>query len=157
MSLKRITAVAVTFVGVLALTGSALADTTITAEAGPVTVPGVPVKVCVNQTETGVNECVTTPGAQTVQLNVVVHVPTPTANITPPTVTPIQCPAGTEGVALQVNTGGADVTVGGTVTVTVLVNGVPTAETIAVPTTTVAGPTPRTVTVFACAGVSPSL
>jgi hypothetical protein len=142
--------------GVLGLTGSALADTTVKATAGPVTIQGVPVEVCVVQNEAGVRQCVATPAAVLVWLEVIVHIPTPTANITPPTITRVQCPAGTQGVALQVNTGGADVTIGGTVG---SVQAIPpnVSTTIAVPTTTVAGPTPQTVTVFACAGVSPGL
>ncbi len=145
--------------GVLALTGSALADTTVSGQAGPVPIPKVPVNVCVQQGDVGVNECVTTPPAQDVQLNVVVHVPTPAAavNVVPPTVTETQCPAGTEGVALKVNTGSATVaTIGGNATVTVVVNGQPTQQVIPIPTTTVNTPN-QTVTVFACAGASPGL
>ncbi len=155
---RRLGAAVASFVGVLALTGPALADTTLTAQAGPVTIPEVPVDVCVDQTDVPVDECVTTPGAQTVQINLVVTVPTPPApTVNPPTITRTQCPAGTEGVALSVNTGSASLTtIGGTVTVTVVVDGVPTTQTITIPTTTVNGPN-RTVTVFACAGVSPGL
>lgn len=145
--------------GILALTGSALADTTVTASVGPVTIPGVPVQVCVVQTDVTppVNECVTTPGAVTVDANVVVHVPTPAAAVTPPTITPVQCPAGTEGVALKVNTGGAALTnIGGTVVVNVLVDGVPSQQAISVGPIAVAGPN-QTVTLFACAGVSPGV
>lgn len=155
MKLRRITTAVGTFVAVLALTGSALADTTVTATAGPVTIPGVPVEVCVAQGEVPLSECVETPGAQTVTLTVVVNVPTPTVGVVPPTIEPAQCPAGTEGVALKVNTGSAGATIGGTVTVTVVVNGMPVTQTIPI-NQAVVGPN-QTVTVFACAGIQPGV
>ena len=155
MKLRRVTAAVGTFIGVLALTGSALADTTLTVTVGPVTVPGVPIEVCVVQGDVPVNECVETPGAQTVTLTVAVQVPTPTLVVVPPTITPAQCPAGTQGVALKVNTGSAGATIGGSVTVTVVVNGVPTTQTIPI-NQVIAGPN-QTVTVFACAGVQPGV
>jgi hypothetical protein len=145
------------FVGALALAGSALADTTITASVGPVAVPVAPVEICVVQTDApgGADECVTTPEALTVALNVVVHVATPDADVVPPTITPAECPAGTEGVALKVNTGGLDAAVGGSVTVTLVVNGNVVTQTIPIDQVVV-GPN-QTVTVFACAGVEPGV
>ena len=137
--------------GALSLSSSALAATTITATVGPVPLPGVPVQVCVVQPDAGVNECVTGPGAQTVTLTVVVTVGGLTPVIVPPTITPAQCPAGTEGVALKINTGTAAVTISGSVTL--IVNGQPTTIPI---NQTVAGPN-QTITVFACAGVTPGV
>ena len=137
--------------GVLSLTSTALAATTITATVGPVAVPAVPLQICVVQTDAGVNECVTGPAAQTVTLTVVVTLGDVTPVVVPPTITPAQCPAGTQGVALNVNTG----SVGGTITgsVTVIVNGQP----VTIPINqTVVGPN-QTITVFACAGVTPGL
>ena len=143
--------------GALTLNGPAFADTTITAQVGPVTIPSVPVQVCINQGEVPLNECVTTPPAQTVALKVVVTVPTPAPTVTPPTINPVPCPAGTQGVALQINTGGADVVVGGTVTVIVIQNGVPTPVVIPIgPVPVTSGPA-QTVTVFACAGITPGV
>ncbi len=153
--LKRVSAAVGTFVGVLALTASALADTTVRVTAGPVTIPGVPVEVCVVQGDVPVNECVETPGAQTVALTVVVQVATPDVVVVPPTITPAQCPAGTEGVALRVNTGSVGAAIGGSVTVTIVVNGIPTTQTIPI-NQVVVGPN-QTVTVFACAGLQPGL
>lgn len=153
----RLGAGLVSFLAALSLNGPALADTTITAQAGPVTIPAAPVQVCINQGEVPLNECVTTPAAQTVQLNVTVTVPTPAPTVTPPTITPVACPAGTEGVALKVNTGGANVTIGGTVTVVVIQNGVPTPLTIPIGPVPVASGPSQTVTVFACAGASPGV
>jgi hypothetical protein len=143
--------------GAIALTGSALADTTITLTAGPVTVPGVPVEVCVNQTDTPepTNECVTTPEALTVALTVVAHVDTPEPEVVPPTITPIECPAGTDGVALRVDTGTAETAIGGSVTITLVVDGEVVSETIPIDEV-IAGPQ-QTVTVFACAGVAPGV
>ncbi len=157
MTLRRFTAAVGTFLGVLALAGSALADTTVTATVGPVTVPRVPAEVCVIQTDVtpALNECVQTPAAQTVTLNVVVQVPTPKLVLVPPTITPAQCPAGTEGVALKVNTGSAGATIGGSVTVSLVVNGEPVTQTIPI-NQVVAGPN-QTVTVFACAGLAPGV
>lgn len=155
MKLRKLAVAVGALVGVLALTGSALADTTVTATAGPVTIPRVPVNVCVVQGDIPLNECVQTPAAQTVTLTVVVNVPTPSLVLVPPTITPAQCPAGTEGVALRVNTGSAGATIGGSVTVTAVVNGMPVTQTIPI-NQVVAGPN-QTVTVFACAGVAPGL
>lgn len=149
--LSRIGAVAGCLVGVLAFAGSAMAATTVTVTLGPIPVPGVPVQVCVNQTDVPVNECVTGPAAQTVTLTVVAQVGNVTPVLIPPTVVPIPCPAGTEGVALKVNTGSAGATVTGSVTLSV--NGMP----VTIPINeTVVSPN-QTVTIFACAGVSPGL
>ena len=153
--LRRFTAAVGTFIGVLALTGSALADTTLTATVGPVTVPGVPVEVCVVQGDVPVNECVETPTAQTVTLTVVVQVATPNVVVVPPTIAPAQCPAGTEGVALKINTGSVRATIGGSVTVTLVVNGMPTTHSVPI-NQVVAGPD-QTLTVFACAGLDPGV
>jgi len=155
MKMRKLIVAVGTLIGGLAITGSALADTTLTATVGPVTTPGVPVEVCVVQGDVPVNECVQAPGAQTVSLTVVVGVPTPTLVVVPPTITPAQCPAGTQGVALKVNTGSAGATIGGSVTVTLVVNGVPTTQTIPI-NQVVAGPT-QTVTVLACAGAQPGV
>ncbi|MBW3645794.1 MAG: hypothetical protein KY441_09845, partial [Actinobacteria bacterium] len=79
----------------VALTGSALADTTVTATVGPVVVPGVPVEICVEQTDApeAVGDCVETPEALTVALTVSATVDTPEPEVVPPTITPIECPA----------------------------------------------------------------
>jgi hypothetical protein len=155
--LRRTVAGVGAVLGLLPLTGSAFADTIITASVGPVTVPGVPVEVCVVQADVpgGVNECVETPEALTVALNVVVQGATPEPNVTLPTITPAQCPAGTEGVALKVNTGGVDAAIGGSVTITLIVNGMVVTHTIPIDQVVV-GPN-QTVTVFACAGVQPGV
>jgi hypothetical protein len=141
----------------IALTGFARADTTVTATAGPVAVPGVPLEICVRQDDTPepVDECVITPEAQTVALTVAAHVASPEADIVPPRITPIECPSGTEGVALRTTTGNTDTTIGGSVTVTVLVDGTVVTETIPVDDVMV-GPE-QTVTVFACAGAEPGV
>jgi hypothetical protein len=141
----------------IALTGFARADTTVTATAGPVAVPGVPLEICVRQDDTPetVDECVITPEAQTVALTVVAHVASPEADIVPPTITPIECPSGTEGVALRATTGNTDTTIGGFATATVLVDGTVVTETIPVDDVNV-GPE-QTVTVFACAGAEPGV
>ena len=134
--------------GLFGLAGPASAATSITATVGPVLVPGVPVSACIASSSPPVNECVSTPPAQTVTLGVTVTLNTVSALIGLPTITPVACPAGTSGVALKVNAGSDSVTVSGSVTVTV--NGAPT--TIALdPTVAVAG---KTVTLYACAGVS---
>jgi hypothetical protein len=155
MKLKRLTAVVASFVGVLALTGSALADTTLTATVGPVAIQGVPVGICVVQGDlpVPVDECLETPPALTVSLRVVVQVPTSNPTVVPPTITPIPCPAGTQGVALRVNTGSGGATIGGTVTVTVIVNGLPVTQQI--PLDEVVATPNQTVTIYACAGLAP--
>ena len=137
--------------GVLSLTSPALAATTVSATVGPVPVPAVPVQICVVQTDVGVNECVTGPAAQTLTLTVVVTVGNVTPILIPPTITPAQCPAGTQGVALNVNTGTAGAIISGSVTV--VVNGQP----VTIPINqTVVGPN-QTITVFACVGVTPGI
>lgn len=148
---KRFTLSAVVLASVLALAGPALADTTVSAKVGPVPLPNVPVQVCVNQTDVPAGDCVTTPPAQTVTLEVIVNVKTPNPVLVPPTVTPVQCPAGTEGVAAKVFTGSAAVTIGGSVTV--IVNGAP----VVIPVNEVVAPAGQTLTVFACAGLSPGV
>lgn len=149
--LKKLPLTAAIFAAVLALAAPASADTTIELTVGPVAIPTVPVEVCVNQNDVPVNECVETPPAQTVSLTVIVEVNTPDPVVTPPTVTPIDCPAGTQGVAAQVFTGSAEVTIGASVTI--VVNGQPTT----IPIDEVVALGGQTVTVFACAGVTPGL
>lgn len=156
-SLRRVAVVLGSLLGVVALSGPAFAATTITATVGPVAVPAAPVEICVVQTdvpEAG-DECVTTPEVLTVALTVVVHLETPEPEVTPPTVTPIDCPAGTQGVALRVDTAEDEATVGGFVTVTLVVDGTVVTQTIPIDQVVV-GPG-QTVTVFACAGVEPGV
>jgi hypothetical protein len=148
--LTRFTAVSV-FVAVATLGGEALATTTISATVGPVVVPAVPVSVCVDQSDLAVSECVSTPPAQDVTLTVTVTVGDVTPVLVPPTVTPILCPAGTQGVALQVFSWTVTATIAGSVAVSV--NGAPTT----VPVGEVVTTPGQTVTIFACAGVSPDL
>jgi hypothetical protein len=155
--LRRAGAGVASIVTILALASSALADTTITASVGPIAIPVVPVDICVVQTDLpgGIAECQTTPPVLTVALTVVVHVATPDPNITPPTISPIPCPGGTQGVALQVNTGGSEAGVGGFVTVTLVVNGNVVTQTIPIGQV-IAGPD-QTLTVYACAGAQPGV
>lgn len=152
--LKRLAMALGTYGGVMALAGTALADTTVRVTVGPIPIPNVPVEVCVTQTDvpTGVNRCVTTPAGQSVSLTVVVHVETPQPVVVPPAVTPIACPAGTQGVAAQVFTGSGQATVSGSVTV-VLNNGTP----VTIPIAEVIAAGGQTLTVFACAGLSPGV
>lgn len=139
-------------VSVLALGGTAHADTTVELTVGPVPIPDVPVEVCVTQSDVpdGVDECVETPAGESVSLTVIVTVNTPEPVLVPPTITPIECPAGTEGVAAKVFAGSAEVTIGGSVTV-VLDDGEP----VVIPIEEVVVAGGQTVTVFACAGVEP--
>jgi hypothetical protein len=139
-------------IGALALTGTALADTTASLAVGPVPIPNVPVEVCVTQTDVpgGVKDCVTTPAGQSVSLVVNAQADTPTPVVKPPTITPIPCPAGTQGAAARVSTGSVSTTITGTVTI-VLNNGTPTT----IPIDLVVAPPGQTVTLFACAGLSP--
>ena len=141
------------FAGVVALAGTAIADTTVTLTVGPVPIPNVPIEVCVTQTDIPdeVNECVTTPAGESVTLTVIVTVETPEPVLVPPAVTPIACPAGTQGVAAHVFTGSANVTIGGSVTV--VVDGMP----VTLPIEQVVALAGQTLTVFACAGLSPGL
>jgi hypothetical protein len=154
MTTRRKLGVALTsLVGVLALTGTALADTTITLTVGPVPLPDVPVEICVEQTDLPepLDECVTTPPAESVSLTVIVHVDTPAPVLVPPTITPIPCPAGTQGVAARVFTGSAGASISGFVTI--IVNGTP----VTIPVDEVIAAGGQTVTIFACAGVSPGV
>lgn len=150
---RRFALTAVSLVSILALAGPALADTTVTLTVGPVPIPEVPVEVCITQTDLPdpINECVTTPPADTLTLTVVVTVETPEPVLVPPAVTPIACPAGTEGVAVQVFTGSAAAAIGGSVTV--IING----EAVTVPIAEVIAPAGQTLTVLACVGISPGL
>ena len=86
--------------------GTAYAEpVTVSASAGPVTVPGVPVEVCVD------DDCQTTPALNTVSLDVEVTVDAAAAL---PTITPGECDTGT-GVALVVQSGSEDAVVSGEV------------------------------------------
>lgn len=78
---------------------------TVSASAGPVTVPGVPVEVCVD------DDCQTTPALNTVSLELEVTVDAAAAL---PTVTPGECDAGT-GVVLLVQSGSDDAVLSGEV------------------------------------------
>ena len=151
---RKLTVLACSLAGVLALAGPAAADTTIRLTVGPLPIPNVPVEVCVSQSDApeDVDECVSTPAGESISLTVVVTVDTPAVVVTPPTITPIACPAGTSGVAAQVFTGSAEVTVGGSVTV-VGDDGTP----VTIPIEDVVGDAGQTLTVYACVGVSPGL
>ena len=142
------TAVAVAAIGCcVALSGTASADSAVSATVGPVTVPSVPVKVCV--TAPGVDKCVATPPAQSVTLKVSAASVTPGAAVTPPSITKIACPAGTSGAAAAGATGSAAVSVGGSVTVAL--SGAPALTLPVAPTVVQPG---RTVKVYACTGAS---
>ena len=122
-----------------AVTGVA-ATTTVSASAGPVTVPGVPLSVCVN------GHCVSTPAAQTVSLSITA---TATNNpvVVPPLVVPVACPPGQRGVGFAVSSiSGGTVSVSGAVIVSV--NGTPTA----IPVGPISGPAVpgQTTTITAC-------
>jgi hypothetical protein len=152
--LRTLAGAACAYAGVIALAGTALADTTVTANLGPIPIPNVPAQICITQSDVpgGVNECVTTPPGQSVSLTIVVHVETPEVVIAPPAVTPIPCPAGTQGVAAKVFTGSAEASIGGSVTV-VLNGRVP----LTIPIEEVIAAAGQTLTVYACAGVTPGL
>ena len=112
---------------------------TVTATVGPVSVPAVPVKVCVDST------CVSGPAASTVTLTASATAGVDVnPTVVPPSITPGTCSAGT-GAVLVVNTGSVGATIQGLVKLTV--NGttqtIPIAQTIATPN--------KTVTVSACA------
>lgn len=139
------------FAALLALAGPAVADTTVQLTVGPVAIPNAPVELCVNQDDVPVGDCVETPPAQSVTLTVIVSVDTPEPVVNPPTITPIACPAGTEGVAVEVFTGSAGATISGFITI--VVNGTPTT----IPVNEVVAGAGQTVTIFACAGVSPGV
>ncbi len=151
---RRLPLAAVPLVGVLALAGPALAGTTVRATVGPVPIPDVPVEVCVTQTDLPepVNECATTPAGESISLTVVVTVDTPEPVLVPPSVNPVACPAGTEGVAAKVFTGSAAATIGGSVTV-IVDGGTP----VTVPINEVIAGGGQTLTVLACGGISPGL
>lgn len=83
-------------------------------------------------------------------LTVTVHVDTPDPVLVPPTVTPIACPLGTQGVGARVFSGSASAIVSGFVTV-VLDDGVPV--TVQIDEVVLVGG--QTLTVFACAGLTP--
>jgi hypothetical protein len=155
MTRLRLLAVAGTALGaVVALAGAALADTTVSVTVGPVPLPDVPVEICVTQTDVsgGVDECVASPAGKSVSLTVVVHTDTPQPALNPPTLTPIPCPSGTNGVAAEVFTGSAEATISGFVTL-VLNDGTP----LTIPIDEVVAVGGQTLTVFACAGLSPGV
>lgn len=152
--LKRVAIAASAFVAVLALAGTASADTGLTLTVGPALIPSVPVQVCLTQSDVpgGVNNCVSTPPAQSVSLTVNVQVATPSPVIVPPAITPVSCPAGTQGIAAKVFSGSVNVTISGSVTV-VLNNGTP----VTTPISQVVAAGGQTLTIFACAGISPGV
>ena len=131
----------------LVLSGTAFANATVSATVGPVTIPSVPVSVRV--TAPGVDRTVSTPPAQSVTLKVTATALTPTAAVTPPSITRIPCPAGTSGAAAEIASGSAAVTAGGSVSVTL--NNLPPVTVPVVPTVIQPG---RTAKIFACTGVS---
>ena len=140
------------FAAVLALAGPALADTTVKLTVGPVPVPKVPVKVCIETDGADpLDECVTTPAGDSVSLTIKARVKSVDPVVVKPSVTPVACPAGTNGVAAKVVTGSAETAIGGFVKVKV--NG----TTTKVPVDQVVAGANQTVTVFACAGVSPGV
>ncbi len=141
------------FLAVLVLAGTASAATGASLTVGPVPLPSVPAQLCVTQTNLlgGINKCVSTPGAQSLTLTVTVTAANPVVVLTPPTVTRIACPAGTQGAAAKVTTGSAAVAIAAVATVTV--NGVP----VTIPVTPVVAPPNQTVTVYGCTGVSPGV
>jgi hypothetical protein len=149
---RKLAIAAASLVGVLAAPGTALADTTVSLTVGPIPIGGVPAEICVIQSDVEAEECESTPAGETVSLTVVAEVDTPEPVLVPPTVTPVPCPAGTEGVAAQVSTGSAATTISGSVTV-VLDDGAP----VVVPIEEVVAAGGQTVTVFACAGASPGV
>ena len=151
--LTRLALTAASLLGLLALAGPAFAATTVRATVGPVPIPKVPVEVCVSQTDLAdpIDECLTTPPAQSVSLKVVATVETPEPALVLPTITPVPCPAGTQGVAAEISTGSADVKITGSVKV--VVNGAP----VVIPIDQVLAAANQTVTVYACAGISPGL
>lgn len=125
--------------GMLAFGGPAgAAATTVSATAGPVAIPGVPVNVCVDD---GTLTCTPTPASTSVSLTASATVDP--AAVTPPTVVPGACSNG-QGVALVVTTGSAGTLITGAVTVTV--NGTPTIVPIGLP----ASPPNQTVIISAC-------
>lgn len=130
--------------GAIVLAAPALAHPiTVSASVGPVTVPGVPVSVCVDY---GTLTCTPTPPVTSVALTASATVD-PGA-ITAPTVTPGMCSNG-QGVALVVTSGSAGTVLSGSVTVTV--DGTPTVIPIGTP------PTPPNQTVIVSACVSPGV
>jgi hypothetical protein len=149
---RKLAIAAASLVGVLAAPGTALADTTVSLTVGPIPIAGVPAEICVIQSDVEAEECESTPAGETVSLTLVAEVDTPEPVLVPPTVTPVPCPAGTEGVAAQVSTGSAATTISGSVTV-VLDDGAP----VVIPIEEVVAGGGQTVTVFACAGASPGV
>jgi hypothetical protein len=148
MRISRMIAVTIAALGCfLALTGTALADTSLSATVGPITIPSVPVSVCVNAP--GISQCVATPPATTIKLNVAATLLTPSIGLTRPTITPIPCPSGTSGAAAAVATGSATLAVTGSVTVTLA--GLPP---LTVPIVPVVGLPGKTLKIYACTGVS---
>lgn len=148
MRIPRSITVAATAIGcALVFSGTAFAAASVSSTVGPVTIPSVPVSVCV--TAPGVNKCVSTPPAQSVTLKVTATAVNPGAVVTPPSITKIPCPAGTSGAAAEVASGSAAVTAGGTVTATV--SPLPPVTVPLVPTVVQPG---KTVKLYACTGVA---
>ena len=147
MRIPRSAAVVVAAIGCcVALSGTAFADATVSSTVGPVTIPSVPVSVRV--TAPGVDKVVSTPAAQSVTLKVTATALTPTVAVTPPKITKIACPSGTQGAAVEVASGSAAVTAGGTVTIGL--NGTSTTLPV-VPAVVTPG---KTAKIYACTAVS---
>jgi len=137
-------------IGAATLSGTAFAGTETTLQVGPVAIPNVPVQLCLSQTGVPVaGTCVSTPAGQSVALNVRAQALTPTLGVEGPTIRKIPCPAGTEGVAAEVGTGSAGAAIGGTVTITV-----GDRAPIVIPINQTVAAAGKTVTVFACTGLS---
>src|SRR5258706_3568465 len=148
--LKLFGATSAALIGTLAFAGTAFAAADATLRVGPVPIPSVPVQLCVAQTDIHLPlRCVSTPSGQSVSLLVNAKVLTPTLSVKPPTIKQVACPAGTKGVAAEVTTGSAAVTIGGSVTV-----GVNNRAPITIPIDQSVAAANKTVDVFACAGVS---
>jgi hypothetical protein len=131
----------------LALSGTAFADSTVSATVGPVAIPSVPLSVCV--TAPGLNKCIPTPAVKSVTLKVTATALNPSVGATPPTITKIPCPAGTNGAAAEIATGSSSVSVGGSVSATL--SPLPPITVPLVPTVAAPG---KTVKLYACTGAS---
>ena len=148
MRVPRSITVAATAIGCcLALSGTAFADAGVSSTVGPVTIPSVPVSVCV--TAPGLNKCIATPAAQSVTLKVSATALQPGVAVTPPSNTNIPCPAATTGPAAAVASRSSAVTAGGSVTAAV--SPLPPVTVPLAPTVVQPG---KTVKVYACTGVS---
>lgn len=128
----------------IGMTGQALALTkTISASAGPVPLPNVPVEVCVD------DDCVTTPDLKAVSLELTVPLELNLGSL--PLITSGTCPEGETGVVLKVTTGTTSVKASGLVTGTL-----PTGDSIMIPVGPISISPSGTVTVSVCAAVGTS-